>query len=589
MEPLGNPGALIFYPECILDILCRLVVEFSLAPRSLGVPCLFHVETSMPLIPFLRTTLALSLTLPLLSGFVLGHPLPSALTPKAAIREALPWGGSVPSAEQAGGEVLVKFSPGWTLDQINTDLSQIGLSPLNEIPKIGVWVFKASTARHGPHLLNMLEQHPGIQWAETNGLVHASGISPDDVFYSSQQENLRLIRLPEAWPFTTGDDRPIGIIDTGLDMDHIDLEGKRWENPGEIPGNGIDDDGNGYIDDVFGWDFVNHDDWPQDDYSHGSHVAGIAAAASNNATGMTGVSWGARIMTIKALNSQGEGTFSDLAAAIIYAADNGARVLNLSLGSVNPSQTLADAVSYAASQGCLMVAAAGNGGSAVEYPAVYPQVIAIAASNNQDQPWTLSNYGPELDLSAPGVEIFSANRQGFYYISTGTSMAAAHVSGLASLIWSLQPTLSANQIRTILTASAEDIWSPGFDQRTGWGRIDAQKAVYSLVSPEITLTANPKMVSPQEASTITATITTPDMNIHPDDLGVRFTSDNGSLAPDLGQTTQGIVTTSFTSDGIGTASITADIGYGYTQSVEVYVRPFTLYLLNVSKGVQLSP
>jgi subtilisin family serine protease len=258
---------------------------------------------------------------------------------------------------------------------------------------------------------------------------------------------------------------------------HPDLLNKLWTNPGEIPGNSLDDDHNGYIDDVHGWNFVAATNQPQDDAGHGSHVSGSIAAQTNNAIGIAGMSWQARIMPLKALAGNGKGTWANVAAAVIYAADNGARIVNLSLGDTQSSQTIELAVQYAQSRGCLLIAASGNSQAAVEYPAALPGVMAVAATDSADFYWSNSNRGPEVDVAAPGVNIFSTSNTGGYFELTGTSMSTAHVSGLAALVWSARPDYSASQVALVITGTAHDVWSPGWDQFTGWGRIDAYQAV----------------------------------------------------------------------------------------------------------------
>jgi len=218
---------------------------------------------------------------------------------------------------------------------------------------------------------------------------------PDDPFLPLQW-GLAMLRMPEAWERTTGvPDVVIALVDTGLTLGHPDLVGKLWRNEGEIAGNGLDDDGNGQVDDIHGWRYYHaysggayhpgEDPYIADEHGHGTHVAGIAAAATNNGIGIAGVSWGAKIMVVRALDRYGSGWYSDVAAAVIYATDNGARIINLSLGDSEPSALLCEAIHYAHSRGCLVVAAAGNSGGAVFCPATCPQALAVAASDSADR------------------------------------------------------------------------------------------------------------------------------------------------------------------------------------------------------------
>jgi len=379
--------------------------------------------------------------------------------------------------------LLVRARAGAPQEHVKRLLASHGMHIKRQIPHIKVWEIEGDTRIYDT-LSAKLCLDPDVLWVEPNGWVHISGVVPNDPFYQAQQGHLRLIGLPEAWVLTTGDTRLIAVIDTGVDLDHPDLVAKIWISADEISDNGVDDDGNGYVDDVRGWDFVNQDAVPQDGHSHGSHVAGIAAAHTDNGEGIAGVAWRASILPLKVLDNQGNGTFADVAEAVIYAADNGARILNLSLGGEEFSQTLEDAISYALSQGCLVVAAAGNSDTQptpVEYPAALPGVLAVAATTDDNVPASFSNWGPEVDIAAPGVEILSANRSGSYYFSSGTSMSTAHTSGLAALIWSLQPTLTPDQVAYIITRTARDIHAPGWDQRTGWGRIDAWAAIVAAL------------------------------------------------------------------------------------------------------------
>jgi hypothetical protein len=449
------------------------------------------------------------------------------------------------------------------------------------IPRIGVWVVEDTRPVRASSPWTVLARDPDVLWAEPNGRVHALGIIPDDNYYQAQQWNLRQISLPEAWVFTTGKAGPIAVIDTGADLDHPDLAARIWINEGEIPGNGLDDDGNGYSDDVYSWDFVNADGVPDDDHGHGSHVAGIAAAHTNNGVGVAGVAWQSRIMPLKALDRTGGGWWADVLEAVVYAADNGASVLNFSLGQSPdepgvPLQAIQDAVSYARGKGCLLVAAAGNNDSQpapVMYPAAAPGVVAVAATTHDDAPWSGSNRGPEVDVAAPGVDIFSTGRFGSYYVSDGTSMATPHVSGLAALIWSLEPAFSVDQVTHVITSTAHDVYTPGWDQRTGWGRIDAQAAVLDLVQPEVDLTVDPPSIAlGYETATLTATVTYSQSQPVPDGLTVAFSTDLGHVHPQSGTTLDGQVTTHFSSTlQSGEALVTASVGDGFDASVPIEV------------------
>jgi subtilisin family serine protease len=401
------------------------------------------------------------------------------------------------SAEpNAAQEFLVRFKGAYsTSDEVARFMARQDLMLLQHLPQIDVWLVTPRDTFPAQNLASLMRQSE-IDWVESNDVLQASGvITPSDEFYLPQQlPYLSLMRLPEAWTYTTGDALIIAIVDTGVDLNHPDLANKLWTNPDESIGNGVDDDLNGYVDDGGGWNFVSNSNLVQDNNGHGSHVAGSAAAHTNNGLGIAGVSWNSIIMPVKALNSLGQGTYADIAAAIIYAADEGASVINLSLGGPVPPQTVRLAVSYAQSKGCLVIASTGNSGVAgVEYPAALPGVLAVAATTNQDEWWFDSssnhgsNYGPEVDVAAPGVDIFSTVTSGGYFVASGTSMSTAHVSGLAALIWSANPAYSADGVARVITATAHDVASGGWDQYTGWGRIDAYAALQEAVAQQLFL------------------------------------------------------------------------------------------------------
>ncbi|MEW5959707.1 MAG: S8 family serine peptidase, partial [Chloroflexota bacterium] len=268
-----------------------------------------------------------------------------------------------------------------------------------------------------------------------------------------------------------------------------------WINGDEIAANGFDDDGNGYIDDVKGWDFCNSssssppycdlqkDNNPDDEHGHGSHVAGIAAASGNNGKGIAGVSWQAKIMPVKVLDKWGHGDTYNLSQAIRYAADNGAQIINMSLGGGCGSgwPDVEDAVNYALSKGVLLVAASGNNGiSSISCPAALNGVMAVGATTSDDQRAGYSNYGSGLDVVAPGSSIYSTYLGGGYTTMTGTSMATPHVAGLAALLWSFVPSYTDSQVRDALQNTVDDLGTAGWDQYFGYGRINARRALESV-------------------------------------------------------------------------------------------------------------
>jgi hypothetical protein len=307
----------------------------------------------------------------------------------------------------------------------------------------------------------------------------------------------------------------VGIIDTGVDLDHEDLEDNVWTNPGEIPNNEVDDDHNGFVDDFYGWDFAGstldpivEDNDPTDTYGHGTHCAGIAAATRDNQKGVSGITSPCKIMAIKMFPDYLGGTFLSLGAkSIIYAADMGCDVINMSWGGPFPSKIVEDALDYAIYKGVLPVAAAGNSGAEdYFYPASLPQVFTVGASNDSDVVTWFSTYGEQIEVVAPGRDILSLRADstdmyadmGFplthiidekYYLADGTSMASPCVVGVAAYILAASPGISKDSVKEIIQQSADDmiypfggdsLYSPGWDIYSGYGRVNLNSALELL-------------------------------------------------------------------------------------------------------------
>ena len=263
------------------------------------------------------------------------------------------------------------------------------------------------------------------------------------------------IGAPAAWDLTFGSySLLVAVIDSGVDYDHPDLSANIWVNPNEIAGNGLDDDGNGKLEDIRGWDFAYEDNDPMDVIGHGTHVAGTIGAVGDNALGVTGLCWGAQIMALRAFDDDGNTTVADTIEAIEYARLNGAKIVNASYADREFSQAEKDMIAQLNNDGILFVAAAGNEGvdsdQTPSYPAGYhlPNIIAVAASNENEGLASFSNFGlVKVHVAAPGDGVFSTYPNDEYESSSGTSMAAPHVSGLAALVWSSNPGLSAAQVK----------------------------------------------------------------------------------------------------------------------------------------------
>jgi subtilisin family serine protease/fibronectin type 3 domain-containing protein len=329
--------------------------------------------------------------------------------------------------------------------------------------------------------LAALRNDPHVLYAEPDYIVRATGLASDPLFANQWDfHNIGQtggvldadMDAPEAWDATTGSGSTVvAVIDTGVDYGHPDLANNIWVNVGEVAGNGVDDDGNGYIDDVHGYDFYNNDSNPLDDHSHGTHVAGTIGAVGNNGIGIAGVNWDVQIMALKFLGSDGSGTTSDAIEAIRYAIDNGAHISNNSWGGDPFSQSLYDAIRDARDVGHIFVAAAGNGnfiGFGLDndatpfYPAGYDldNIVAVAATDHRDDIAIFSNYGATtVDLGAPGVSILSTTPGGSYGTNSGTSMAAPHVAGALSLVRDFVPGLTYRQIIDRVLASVDPVTS----------------------------------------------------------------------------------------------------------------------------------
>ena len=333
------------------------------------------------------------------------------------------------------------------------------------------------------------------------------GQSYDDLWW------LKRVRADQAWSYTRGTGATVAVIDTGLDYTHPDIAGALWSNPSEASGlPGVDDDHNGFVDDVNGWDFYNWDNDPRDDQGHGTHVAGIIGARADNGIGIAGVAPESKIIPIKVLNSKGSGFVSDVIDAIYYAANLGAQVINMSLGVLKSflSKTLRSAfekaVAYAKAKGTVVVAAAGNDNSRVEnsYPAGIRDVVAVGAIEPvTDQRAWFSNFGKLLDLVAPGVDVLSLKASGVsfglssvvdpnYVRASGTSMASPVVAGVAALLRARNASLTYDQVVSILRSSAVDLGTASFDSFYGYGLVDALGAV--------TMAASVASVSQSESS-----------------------------------------------------------------------------------------
>ncbi|MCX7852973.1 MAG: S8 family serine peptidase, partial [Caldilineales bacterium] len=326
---------------------------------------------------------------------------------------------------------VIGYHEGADLNDILASATARGARVLRHDPVLRMVVLAVPAEATG--LPATLRQQEGVRYVEKDALVFAA-FTPNDPAYNNPSlvYGPQYINAPTAWDYTLGSpDIIIAVVDTGVDGTHQEFVGRM----------------------VPGWDFVNNDPDPSDDHGHGTHVAGIAAAGTNNGVGIAGIAGQSRLMSVKVLNASGVGFLSDVGAGIRWAVDHGARVINLSLGGSIDGTVMRDAVAYAVAQGAVVVAAAGNEGTAEpRYPSSYDNVIAVGAITYQWQRWSISNYGVNVDFMAPGSTVYStywqSGQTNSYRFMNGTSMAAPHVSGLVALMLSLNPNLTLAQVRS---------------------------------------------------------------------------------------------------------------------------------------------
>lgn len=421
-------------------------------------------------------------------------------------------------ADYAKGEILVKYKQGVEV-KAELRVKALGVASVRDIGKTRMKRVKLPASLSVESAIARLKTDPSVEYVGPNHILRITSVFPNDEMfvygyydwiygeyipqwglYNEGSYPRADIHAPEAWEITKGSPNvPIAILDTGCDYTHPDLASKIWTNPGEIANNGIDDDHNGFIDDTMGWDFVNWDNDPMDDEMaygmkefHGTFSSGIAGAATDNGIGMAGAAWDCPIVPIKVVDDKGYGLESDVAAGVTYAVDLGIRVINMSLAGTDDVPALADAVNYAWQHGALCVCSSGNEDvSTSMYPACYTNALAVGASNPQDQRCTAadwgfggSNYGAYLDVMAPGNSVVSTtsfwDEQGYASLD-GTSASAPFVSGVAALLWSAHPEWSNQRVFLQITRTADDISPAGFDIYTGYGRVNAYRALTETV------------------------------------------------------------------------------------------------------------
>jgi thermitase len=349
------------------------------------------------------------------------------------------------------GELIIKFKDKADASDEEQTLRSIGAEVKPNSGPVKP-EFKVLKVKNVEAAIKKLENNPNVEYAEPNYILSAT-FTPNDTYYSTHQYGLQTTQTNLAWDVTQGSSsQEIAILDSGVDYTHPDLNDKT----------------------ILGYDFVDNDNTPMDLNGHGTHVAGIAAAETNNATGIAGTAPNTKILAVRVLDAAGSGSLDGVANGIRYAADQGAEVINLSLGCNCHTVALEDAVNYAWSKGVVVVAAAGNDGVSTTFePASYTNVIAVGAVNDRDRKASFSNWGTWVDVVAPGVSIASTYLNNQYVYMDGTSMASPYVAGLAALLTAQGRTNV--QVRKAIELTADPVNGTG--RNSTYGRINSNKAV----------------------------------------------------------------------------------------------------------------
>lgn len=386
------------------------------------------------------------------------------------------------NAARYTNRLVVKFKSGSSDSAIRSFQQRFSLSSVREVSALGVGVMGLPAGKDATSMLKAIQGHPAIEYVEPDYIFTVPKRQPrakaptrkvmaanlNDTLIGEQWA-LTKVGMPRVWQRNTGAPEIIvAVIDTGVDTRHPDLSGNLVRGASVLPG-------------ATG---------PDDDHGHGTHVAGVIAAAGHNGIGIAGMAPRCKIMPVKVLNREGKGDTGDIVAGLLYAVNNGAKIVNMSLGGTGGSRALMDAINYALSKDVVVVAAMGNeGANAQEYPAGYPGVIAVGATDSSDEIASFSNFGSWISVAAPGEDILSTlpmrsvyvteteGKDTGYDVMDGTSMAAPYVAGLAALVRSQNPRMTAAQVKMRIERSADDLGDPGFDEQFGHGRINAARAI----------------------------------------------------------------------------------------------------------------
>lgn len=418
-----------------------------------------------------------------MSAHIRSNRLLIKLSPVVLMALGLAGGAVAAPAEYVPDRVMVRFAPGAAAAERADARAAVGAQfdvAYTIVP--GLERLALAPGRTVDEAVAALQRNPNVLYAEPDYVVHAT-LTPNDPSFGNLW-GMANIKAPAAWEITTGSQETVvAIIDTGIDRNHPDLQCNLWTNPGELAGNGLDDDRNGYVDDVYGWDFAYGDNNPSDVNGHGTHTAGTVGACGNNGLGVVGVNWQVKLVALKFLNDQGSGATSNAVLAVQYAQKEGIRVSNNSWGGGGYSQSLYDAINAAKSVGHLFVAAAGNSNANTDasphYPSSYTldNIISVASITSTDARSSFSNYGAtSVDLGAPGSSILSTVPNSGYATYSGTSMATPHVAGAAAMLVGRHPMWTYGEIRDAILGTARPIAALSGITVTG-GTLDLAAAV----------------------------------------------------------------------------------------------------------------
>jgi thermitase len=383
------------------------------------------------------------------------------------------------------GRVLVKFRDDILPDHARNIIAALGARNANEIPNVGVHILDLPYQASETAFVQAFAARPEVEFAELDQILTVQQLIPNDpLYFSDFSWSLPKVAAPDAWSTTTGSSNvTIAILDTGVDGTHVDLISQM----------------------VPGWNIYNNNSDTHDVHGHGTAVAGTAAASGNNGVGVASVCWGCRIMPVRISDNYGLATYSDIANGLVWAADHGARVANISYN-VTDSSTVSRSASYFQKKGGVVTVASGNNGM-FDSSSDNPYVLTVGATDSADSLYSWSNTGNNVDLVAPGF-VYSTMVGGGYTVGQGTSVAAPIVAGAAGLLFSLDPSLTPAQVQDILRQTADDLGTPGWDPSYGYGRVNLARAVNGVVIARTTDSTPPSdtITAPTSGQSVSNTV-----------------------------------------------------------------------------------